>query len=385
MDRDRAVRHVLILNSGSSSLKWSVLDVADAAIREHGTHTWVGGGPTGHLDAIRTVLADLRPVDAVGHRVVHGGAVFQDAVVVDRCVRDAIAALADLAPLHNPAAVAGIDAVSAAHPGLPQVAAFDTAFHVTIPEAAARYALPWAWSEGEGELGGTRLRRFGFHGLSLAHAVSRAAATCIPARSGPPSRMVVCHLGAGCSISAVSGGRSVDTTMGFTPLDGVMMAMRPGAMDPGLLIYLLRRGISVDRLDQALQGGAGLLGVSGVSADLRAVRSAALAGDPRAALACAMFIHQIVRAVGSMIAVLGGVDALVFTGGVGEHAAWVREDVAAAFAFAGVHLDAAANAACDGDADVATPDAAVRILVIEAREDLQILAAMRRVLGDPRP
>ncbi len=327
------------------------------------------------------MLAGLGPVDAVGHRVVHGGAVFRDAVVVDRGVRDAIAALADLAPLHNPAAVAGIDAVSAARPALPQVAAFDTAFHATIPEAAARYALPWAWSEGEP--GGTPLRRFGFHGLSVAHVVSVAAATCGPARSAPPSRMVVCHLGAGCSISAVSGGRSIDTTMGFTPLDGVMMAMRPGSLDPGLLIHLLRRGISVDRLEQGLQGGSGLLGVSGVSADLRAVRSAALAGDARAALACAMFIHQIVRAVGSMIAVLGGLDALVFTGGIGEHAAWVREDVAAAFAFAGVRLDIAANAACGGDADVAIPGDAVRVLVIEAREDRQILAAMRRVLGDP--
>jgi len=369
----------LILNSGSSSLKWSVLDVADAAILDHGTHEWVGDEPAGHVDAIRTVLATVRPVDAVGHRVVHGGDVFRDAVVVDRGVRDAIAALTDLAPLHNPAAVAGIDAVSAARPGLAQVAAFDTAFHATIPEAAARYALPWAWSEGE--LGGTPLRRFGFHGLSVAHAVTRAAALCIPVRSGPPSRMVVCHLGAGCSISAVADGRSIDTTMGFTPLDGVMMAMRPGSLDPGLLIYLLRRGIAVDRLAQALQGGSGLLGVSGVSADLRAVRSAALAGDARAALACAMFIHQIVRAVGSMIAVLGGLDALVFTGGVGEHAAWVREDVAAAFAFAGVHLDPAANPAGGGDADVATPDAAVRVLIVEAREDLQILAAMRRVLG----
>jgi len=311
---------------------------------------------------------------------VHGGAVFHDAVVVDRGVRDAIAGLAGLAPLHNPAAVAGIDAVSQARPALPQVAAFDTAFHASIPDAAARYALPWAWSEGQP--GGTPLRRFGFHGLSVAHAVSRAAATCIPVRSGPPPRMVVCHLGAGCSISAVSGGRSIDTTMGFTPLDGVMMAKRPGSLDPGLLIHLLRAGISVDALDQALQGGSGLLGVSGVSADLRAVRSAALAGQPRAVLACAMFVHQIVRAVGSMIAVLGGLDALVFTGGVGEHAAWVREDVAAAFGFAGVHLDLAANAACRGDADVARPGAAVRVLVIEAREDLQILAAMRRLLGD---
>jgi acetate kinase len=372
------LRRVLILNAGSSSLKWSVLDVDRAQTLDQGAQPWVGADPAGHVEVLRDVLASLPTVDAVGHRVVHGGAVFDRAVVVDRAVRAAIAGLTELAPLHNPAALAGIDAVSAARPGLAQVAAFDTAFHRTIPEAAARYALPWAWSEGYP--GGTPLRRFGFHGLSVAHAVGRATALARPAGGTPPARLVVCHLGAGCSITAVLDGRSVDTTMGFTPLDGVMMAMRSGALDPGLMIYLLRKGIPVDRLDEVLQAGSGLLGVSGVSADLRLVRAAERAGDPRAALACAMFTHQLVRAVGGMIAVLGGLDALVFTGGVGEHAAWVRHDVAAALAFAGVHVDAAANEAQRGDADIAAPDAAVRVLVIEAREDLQILAAIRGAL-----
>ncbi len=373
------LRRVLILNAGSSCLKWSVLDVDRAQTLDQGAQAWAGAEPADQVEVIRAVLAPLPTVDAVGHRVVHGGAAFDRAVVVDRTVRAAIAGLTELAPLHNPAALAGIDAVTAAHPGLAQVAAFDTAFHSTIPEAAARYALPWAWSEGY--TGGTPLRRYGFHGLSVAHSVARATALARPAAHAPPSRLVVCHLGAGCSITAVRDGRSVDTTMGFTPLDGVMMAMRAGSLDPGLLIYLLRKGISVDRLDEILQTGSGLLGVSGVSADLRLVRTAERAGDPRAALACAMFTHQLVRAVGSMIAVLGGLDALVFTGGIGEHAAWVRHDVTAALGFAGVRIDPAINEAQRGDADIAPPDAAVRTLVIESREDLQILAAMRGALA----
>ena len=354
---------VLVLNAGSSSLKWSVLDAATEAVAVQGTESWAEQDPGRHAAEARAVLRRLPAVDAVGHRVVHGGATFREAVVVDAGVRMAIAELAALAPLHNPAALAGIDAVAEASPALPQVAAFDTAFHATMPEAAALYPVPWDWTQRFG------LRRFGFHGLSVLYAVRRARGLL----GEVPRRLVVCHLGAGCSVTAVQEGRSIDTSMGFTPLEGVMMATRSGSLDPGLLLYLQQQGVSVADLDDALNDRSGLLGVSGVAGDLRAVLAAADGGDERARLAYAMFIHGLVRMVGAMVAVLGGVDALIFTGGIGEHSPRVRRDVAAAFASAGLRLDAAANEAPTGDVDVAPGDAAVRVLVVAAREDLAVL------------
>jgi len=361
---------VLVLNAGSSSLKWSVLDVATEAVAVQGTESWAEQDPGRHAAEVRAVLRRLPAVDAVGHRVVHGGATFREAVVVDAGVRTAIAELAALAPLHNPAALAGIDAVAEAWPALPQVAAFDTAFHATMPEAAALYPVPWDWTQRWG------LRRFGFHGLSVMYAVRRARALV----GEVPRRLVVCHLGAGCSVTAVQEGRSVDTSMGFTPLEGVMMATRSGSLDPGLLLYLLQQGVPVADLDAALNDRSGLLGVSGVAGDLRAVLAAADGGGERARLAYAMFIHGLVRMVGAMVAVLGGLDALIFTGGIGEHSPRVRHDVAAAFASAGLRLDAAANEAPAGDVDVAPSDAAVRVLVVAAREDLAVLWEVKRLL-----
>jgi acetate kinase len=304
--------------------------------------------------------------------VVHGGATFHEAVVIDARVREAIAALAELAPLHNPAALAGIDAVAEAFPALPQIAAFDTAFHATIPDAAARYAVPWDWTQRFG------LRRFGFHGLSVMYAVRRARELL----GVEPSRLVVCHLGAGCSVTAVASGRSVDTSMGFTPLEGVLMATRSGSVDPGLLLYLLtRRGVAPAELDKALNERAGLLGVSSVSADLRAVLTAAEAGAEQAGLAYAMFVHSLVRTIGAIVAVLGGLDALVFTGGIGEHSPRVRREVAAALAYTGLKLDETANEAPAGDVDVAQRDSSVRVLVMAAREDLAVLGEVRRLLN----
>jgi acetate kinase len=363
---------VLVLNAGSSSLKWSVLDAATEAVVVQGTESWAEQDPGRHAAEARAVLRRLPAVDAVGHRVVHGGARFREAVVVDAGVRTAIAELAALAPLHNPAALAGIDAVAEAWPALPQVAAFDTAFHATMPDAAALYPVPWDWTQRWG------LRRFGFHGLSVMYAVRRARGLL----GEVPRRLVVCHLGAGCSVTAVQEGRSVDTSMGFTPLEGVMMATRSGSLDPGLLLYLQQhQGVSVADLDATLNDRSGLLGVSGVAGDLRAVLAAADGGDERARLAYAMFIHGLVRMVGAMVAVLGGVDALIFTGGIGEHSPRVRRDVAAAFASAGLRLDATANAAPAGDGDVAPGDAAVRVLVVAAREDLAVLWEVKRVLA----
>src|SRR5919202_4152538 len=256
---------VLVLNAGSSSLKWAVLDAATEAVAVQGTESWAEQDPMRHA-AVQALLHRLPAVDAVGHRVVHGGATFRAAVVVDADVRAAIAELAVLAPLHNPAALAGIDAVAEAWPALPQVAAFDTAFHATMPDAAALYPVPWDWTQRFG------LRRFGFHGLSVLYAVRRARELL----GEVPRRLVVCHLGAGCSVTAVQEGRSVDTSMGFTPLEGVMMATRSGSLDPGLLLYLQQhQGVSVAALDDGLNDRSGLLGVSGVAGDLRAVLAAA--------------------------------------------------------------------------------------------------------------
>jgi acetate kinase len=364
------VKDVLIVNAGSSSLKWSVLDADSGSVTAQGDESWPPGSGA-HGAALAAVLPHLPHVDAIGHRVVHGGETFHEAVLIDQQVYRAIETLSDLAPLHNPAALAGIDAAAAAFPGVPQVAAFDTAFHHSMPEAAWRYPLPRAWTARYG------LRRFGFHGLSVSYAVRR----CRELLGDLPERLVVCHLGAGCSVTAVHAGASIDTSMGFTPLEGLMMATRAGTVDPGLLLYLLlERGIDPHELDDALNHRSGLLGVSGVSADLRAVLAAAAAGDTAARAAYLVFMHRLVAVTGSMAAVAGGLDTLVFTGGIGEHSAPVRADLAAALAFLGVRLDPAANEGRHGDMDIALPSSPVRVFVITAREDLAILTEMRRLL-----
>ena len=365
-------RRVLVLNAGSSSLKWTLLDAGTEKVEDQNAESWHGEDDAGqHVAAIERVLASIPPVVAVGHRVVHGGSVFRESVIVDERVCQTIGDLADLAPLHNPAALAGIDAVTRARPDVPQVAAFDTAFHHTIPDAAALYAVPRSWTEQY------KLRRYGFHGLSVSYALRR----CQELLGRQPRKLVVCHLGAGCSVTAVADGRSVDTSMGFTPLEGLIMATRSGSIDPGLLLYLLtRRGMPAQVLDTALNQRSGILGVSGISADFRIVLTQAEDGNVDAALAYQMFIHSLVRTVGAMVAVLGGLDALIFTGGIGEHSAPVRAAVAAALAYLTVLLDVEANEQRSDDADIAAHDAAVRVLVVTAREELPILADVRRLL-----
>jgi acetate kinase len=320
-------------------------------------------------------LRSLPTPDAIGHRLVHGGLRFRETVRLDDATRKALADLAEIDPLHTGKALELIEAAVEAFPDLPQIAAFDTTFHATIPEAAAVYAIPYEWTREWG------LRRLGFHGLSVAYAVRRAGEIL----GKGPSRMIVCHLGSGCSVTAVENGRSVDTTMGFTPLEGVMMGTRSGSVDPGLLLYLERQhGQDAAGLEDALNQRSGLLGVSGISGDLRKVLEAADAGNDRAKLAYGIFVHTLRRAVGAMSGVLGGVDALVFTGGIGEHSARVRQDVAAALAFSGLTLDEAKNGAGiseDPDAEISAAGAAVRALVITAREDLSVLAEVRRLQG----
>jgi acetate kinase len=345
---------VLVVNAGSSSLKLRLLGPGDELEAQHDL------APDDH-EALAAVMAQLARPDAIGHRVVHGGERFRDGVPIDAAVVAALRELVDLAPLHQPAAIAGIDAVGEALPGVPAVACFDTAFHATLPPAAATYALPREWRERYG------LRRFGFHGLSHAYASRRAA----------EPRVVSCHLGAGASLAAVRDGRCVDTTMGFTPMEGLVMATRSGDVDPGLVLWLLRHGVDADALERGLDREAGLRGLAG-DADMRAVLDR---DDDDARLAIDVYVHRLRAGIAAMAATMDGLDALVFTGGVGEHAPAIRERTAAGLAFLGVALDAEANAGASADAEIGAPGAAVRTLVVTAREDLEIARQVRAALA----
>jgi acetate kinase len=345
---------VLVVNAGSSSLKLRLLGPGDELEAERDL------SPDDHA-GLAAVAAEWRHPDAIGHRVVHGGDRFREAVRIDDDVVAALRELVDLAPLHQPAALAGIEAVGEALPGVPAIACFDTAFHATLPAAAATYALPREWRERFG------LRRFGFHGLSHAYASRRAAAP----------RVVSCHLGAGASLAAVRDGRCVDTTMGFTPMEGLVMATRSGSVDPGLVLWLLRHGLDADALERGLDREGGLRGLAG-DADMRAVLAR---DDDEARLAVEVYVHRLRAAIAAMAAALDGLDALVFTGGVGEHAAVVRARAAAGLGFLGVALDADANAEASGDAEIGAPGAAARTLVVTAREDLEVARQTRAALA----
>lgn len=306
-------------------------------------------------------LATLPPhIVAVAHRIVHGGEQSEPARIDDELearLRD----LVEVAPLHNGPAVAAIERVRRELPDVPHVAVFDTAFHATIPQKAATYALPEEWRRD--------VRRYGFHGLSVQWASERVD---VP-------RLVVCHLGGGCSVTAVRDGRSVDTTMGFTPLDGVPMATRPGSLDPGALLYLLRRGVTLDELDDAIEHRCGLLALSGSSGDVAELEQSE---DPAAGFALQVFAYRVAAAVGAMSVALGGIDALVFTAGIGEHSARVRREICAHLSFLGVEIDEARNGDADPDADVEAPSSRVRVVVVGAREEVVAARAARALLGE---
>ena len=363
---------VLVVNAGSSSLKLSLLGPADQTLDSLDIDPWHGEGATAQMTAF---IAGLDGVGAVGHRVVHGGSRFRAAVVIDEDVRTAIADLTDLAPLHQPRALAGIDATAALLPGVPAVACFDTAFHASMPAAAATYALPAAWRERFG------LRRYGFHGLSHGYAAGRA--TDLLGLSAPRVRLVTCHLGAGASLAAVASGRSVDTTMGFTPLEGLVMATRSGSVDPGLLVWLLRdERLSVAELGDGLERSSGLAGLAGGSGDMREVLAAADRDDHDARLAIGVYLHRLCREIAAMAAAMNGLDALVFTGGIGEHSPAVRAAAATGLAFLGVAIDEDANSGAQGDADISAAGSAVRTAVITAREDIEIARQARAALRE---
>jgi acetate kinase len=361
---------VLVVNAGSSTLKLSVVDAGAGADEYAGGIT---GGARRLLDrwngdprAIGAFAEEHGPLDAVGHRVVHGGVEFTAPVVVDERVVARLGVLTQLAPLHQPGALAAIGAARAAVPAVPHVACFDTAFHATIPPAAHVYALPESWRAR------WPLRRFGFHGLSHAWAARRAAQ--LAGRPAGELQMVTCHLGAGASLCAVREGRSVDTTMGFTPLEGLVMATRAGSVDPGLVLWLLGPGgLGVREVSDALERESGLVGLAGTG-DMREVLTRRAGGDERAVLAFDAYAHRLRRELGAMRAALDRCDAVVFTGGVGEHAADVR-------AACGLELDAGANARTTADGEVGRRDAAVRVFVVTAREDLEIARQVRTLLG----
>jgi acetate kinase len=355
---------VLVVNAGSSSLKLSLLDGDDATLASAQLDA-----PQAQVDAdaLRAALRDqgLAGADAVGHRIVHGGTRFAGPVRVDDEVEAALRELCDLAPLHQPKSLAGLDAVRAALPDLPAVACFDTAFHATIPEPARTYALPAAWRER------WDLRRYGFHGLSHAWIARRV--------EGP--RVVSCHLGAGASLCAIRDGRSVATTMGFTPLEGLVMATRSGSVDPGLVLWLQQHeGVGADAIADALEHRSGLLGLAG-TADMEEVLARAAGGDPAATLARDTYVFALRAGIAAMAAALDGLDALAFTGGVGEHAPQIRARAAAGLAFLGVAIDPAANDGAQPDAEVSAPGAAVRTHVVAAREDREIARQVRAALA----
>ena len=339
---------ILVVNAGSTSLKLSRVGPGDSA------------QPIASLDAAP------RDVVAVAHRVVHGGEQFRDPVVLDDAVERQLVALTELAPLHNGPALEGIRAARAAFQDVPHVAVFDTAFHSTLPAEARTYALPSCWREEWG------IRRYGFHGLSVQWASERV----------PVPRLVVCHLGGGCSVTAVRDGRSVDTTMGFSPLEGVPMATRSGSIDVEIVLYLLRHDrLSVEEIEEALEHESGLLGLSETSARVEELERS---DDPRSQLALSVFAHRVAGAVGAMATALNGLDALVFTAGIGEGSTRIRADVCARLEFLGVELDPDANGTGIPDADVGTSGSRVRVVVVRAREDLIAARVARELLARDR-
>jgi len=392
---------ILVLNSGSSSQKACLYEIGETPPAHPPLPLWEGriewGSDTAAISVknsrggvqkenlkvrsreefVRHLLntlnvgpasavASLSEIDAVGHRVVHGGPHFEDPVVVTPQVRSAIADATALAPLHIRAELEGMDIVESLLGPVPQIAVFDTGFHRRMPLCAQTYPGPYDWFE-------SGIRRYGFHGINHEYCAGRASQLLGMERK--PLKLVSCHLGNGCSVTAIQDGQSIDTTMGFTPLDGLMMGTRSGSVDPGIPIFLMRQNnLNYEQIDRLLNQESGLLGISGVSSDMRDILSARKQGNERAKLAFEIFVHRLRAAVGGMAAVLGGLEVLVFTAGVGENSPEVRAAVCSRFEFLGLKLDSEANLRASSDRDIAAADSRVRILVIRAEEDWAIAA-----------
>jgi acetate kinase len=356
---------ILVVNAGSSSLKLSVLDGEQLLAAEE----WSAPRDRGDEPLVREFVERWRPIDAVGHRIVHGGTEFTQPVVVDATVRRRLEALRDLAPLHQAKSLHALDLVSRLLEGVPAIACFDTAFHAAMPPEASTYALPPEWRRR------WSLRRFGFHGLSHAYASRRCAE--LLGRPLSDVRIVSCHLGAGASLAAVRYGVSVDTTMGFTPLEGLVMATRSGSVDPGLVLWLEEHaGVPASEIASTLEHRSGLLALAG-SADLKAILEAERNGSGDAERAVGVYLHRLRGGIAAMAAAMDGLDAIVFTGGVGEHSAPIRFRAAAGLGFLGIAVDPQRNDSGTGDREISAPDASVRSFVVAAREDLEIVRGVR--------
>jgi acetate kinase len=357
--------NVLVLNSGSSSIKYELRDSETGRVLLGGVVERIGEdeGPPDHGRALESILRDLPGIDAVGHRVVHGGSRFTSSALLTPEVIRQIEECAALAPLHNPPALLGIREALLALPNTPQVAVFDTAFHATIPPVAHVYALPHEYYERHG------VRRYGFHGISL-QSVTRSADAFLGGRLAE-MRAVIAHLGNGASVTAVDRGKSVDTSMGLTPLEGLVMGTRAGDIDPGVLLYLMRElGATSEGLDQILNKESGLLGVSGVSNDMRDVLDAAAAGDLRSRLALEIYCYRLKKYIGGYAAAMGGLEVIVFTAGVGENSAYIRAAVCDGLGFLRVELDKAKNEGTRGVlGDISASSSRVRVLVVPTDEE----------------
>ena len=365
---------VLVLNAGSSSLKVSLVDEDGVSLAEREFEA-----PGGRIDSaqLSAAVRTMEGIEAIGHRIVHGGPRYSTSVRIDAEVIRYLVTITDLAPLHLPGALAGIAAARELLPRVAAVACFDTAFHSRMPAAASTYAVLHEWRERYG------IRRYGFHGFSHAYAARRAAE--MLGRSPHELRVVTCHLGAGASLAAVRGGRSMDTTMGFTPLEGLVMATRAGTIDPGALLYLQRHaGWTEPGLTEALDQQGGLVALAGTG-DMREILARIADGDEMAELAFDVYIHRLRALIASMAAAMNGLDALVFTGGVGENAAPVRSAAVAGLRFLGVEIEPGLNSGLAPDADVSSPGAKVPTLVVKAREDLEVAREVRKVLSAPVP
>ncbi len=392
---------VLVINCGSSSIKYQLFSMTKETVLAKGLVEKIGE-PTGalhheangektkverkiadHAKGLaliietlvapeRGVIKEISEIKAVGHRVVHGGEEFLESTLVTDEVIDAIKRFSDLAPLHNPPNLTGILAARSVLPDVPHVAVFDTAFHQTMPREAFTYALPYELYEEY------RVRRYGFHGTSHRYVTMRAAEMLGKPRG--ETNVITCHLGNGCSITAVRGGKSVDTSMGFTPLEGVVMGTRSGDIDPAITFFLAGKGMSLDEINNTYNKKSGLLGLSGVSNDMREVRAASENGTDRAKLATEVFAYRVRKYIGAYKAALGRVDAVVFTGGVGENAMFMREMITKDLAALGIEIDAAKNARIRAvEADVSTPASPTRILVIPTDEEKMIARDTREI------
>src|SRR5216683_5139340 len=353
---DGSQADVQVRNSQGAQLK----DRVQIASRSHATRQLLDTLWNGKL----RVVSAPSEIDAVGHRIVHGGKDFDKATAITPEVKSAIARMSTFAPLHNRAELEGIEIIEKRVGQVLQVAVFDAGFHSRLPEPAAVYPGPYEWlAQG--------IRRYGFHGINHQYCAERTAQ--LLARDLRSLKLVTCHLGNGCSLAAIREGRSIDTTMGFTPLEGLMMGTRSGSVDPGIMTYLMRERKSTgEQLDDLLNTKSGLLGISGVSSDMRQIVAAMKDGHPRAKLAFEIFVHRLQAGIGAMIAALGGIDALVFTAGIGENSPEVRAAACDNFRFLGLKLDAAKNVQSSADRDISLSDSAVRVLIVRAQEDWAI-------------